>query len=56
MVAGFAAGGVAYAVGAVLDGVPEALVIGISAATGAFPAADAVAIGMMSGDWRARSR
>jgi len=43
---GGSSGGVAYAVGAVLDGVPEALVIGIAAAAGGFPTAAAVAIGM----------
>lgn len=39
-------GGTAYAVGALLDGVPEALVIGLTAATGGFPVAAVLAIGM----------
>ncbi|MCB2413711.1 ZIP family zinc transporter [Demequina sp. TTPB684] len=43
---GGSSGGVAYAVGAVLDGVPEALVIGISAAIGGFPAAAVLSIGL----------
>jgi len=38
--------GAAIAVGALLDGIPEAIVIGLSAATGNFPVAIVVAIGL----------
>lgn len=39
-------GGVPIAVGALLDGIPEAIVIGLAAATGGFPVAIVAAIGL----------
>ncbi|MFW2513585.1 ZIP family metal transporter [Demequina sp. SO4-13] len=43
---GSSEGGVAHAVGAVLDNVPQALIIGITAGAGAFPTAAVVVIGL----------
>ncbi|WP_062134763.1 ZIP family metal transporter [Demequina aestuarii] len=39
-------GGTAIAVGALLDGIPEAIVIGLAAASGSFPVAIVAAIGL----------